>query len=114
MRANLREYFTLITGRTREQADGLHKGKDSAAYRRATTVVEMNAEDMTRLTIAEGQACRLRTTAGQADVFVRTGDLPAKMLFMAMGPVANALIGTDTGGTGMPVFKGVTVEVELG
>lgn len=106
------EIFTLITGRTVKQAGGLHKGKDSEAYRKATTLVEMNDADMARLGVSEGQRVRLRTSAGQVDVPVHRGAIPPKMVFIPMGPVANSLIGPETGGTGMPCFKGVTVEIE--
>ena len=105
--------FKLVTGRTIKQADGLHKGKDSDAYRRSTTLVEMNEEDMVRLGIAEGEVVRLRTAAGQVEVPVRKGDLPPNMVFVPMGPAANALVGPDTEGTGMPIFKGLSVEIEL-
>lgn len=107
------ENFILITGRTREQADGLHKGKDSEAYREATTLVEMCPEDMARLAIEKGQIVRLRTKSDQVEVPVRTGALPSGMLFIPMGPVANRLIETETAGTGMPAFKGLTVKMEL-
>lgn len=107
------ENFILITGRTREQADGLHKGKDSEAYRRATALVEMSPEDMAHLSIKEGQIVRLRTASGQVEVPVRTGALPSGMMFIPMGPVANLLIETETAGTGMPAFKGLTVKMEL-
>lgn len=107
------ENFILITGRTRKQADGLHKGKDSEAYRRATELVEMSSEDMARLAIEEGQIVRLRTTSDQVEVPVRTGALPSGILFIPMGPVANLLVETETEGTGMPAFKGLTVKMEL-
>ena len=110
--AALRENFRLITGRTRNQAVGLHKGKDSDAYRLATAVVEMSAQDMANLGIDEGQVIRLLTALGRAEVPVRAGTLPPGLVFMPMGPVANALIGPETEGTGMPVFKGLTVEIE--
>lgn len=107
------EDFILITGRTREQADGLHKGKNSQAYRKATALVEMCTEDMARLAIEEGQIVRLKTASNQVEVPVRTGALPSGMVFIPMGPVANLLIDTETEGTGMPAFKGLTVEMEL-
>lgn len=107
------EDFILITGRTRKQAAGLHKGKDSEAYRSATALVEMCPADMARLAIEEGQMVRLRTASNQVDLPVRTGALPPGMLFIPMGPVANMLIETDTKGTGMPAFKGLTVMMEL-
>ena len=106
------EGFTLVTGRTPEQGKGLHQGKGSEAYRRATALVEMNPQDMARLGIEEGQTVRVRTAAGQVEVVVRAGTLPPGLLFIPLGPVANILVGTDTEGTGMPLFKGLAAEVE--
>jgi len=103
--------FKLITGRTAEQGRSLHTGKDSEAYRRATTVMDMNPEDMERLGVAEGENVRVRTQDGQAAVVVRAGTLPPGIVFIPMGPTANALIGAETEGTGTPLFKGLTVEV---
>ena len=109
----MNENFILITGRTREQAHGLHKGKDSEAYREATALVEMCPEDMARLAIEKGQIVRLKTASNQVEIPVRTGALPSGMLFIPMGPTANLLIETETEGTGMPAYKGLTVKMEL-
>lgn len=106
------ESFILITGRTVKQANGMHKGKDSEAYRRATARVEMNAADMARLGIEEGQLIRVRSATGQVEMPANSGTVPAKMVFVPLGPVANSLIGPETEGTGMPSFKGLTVEIE--
>lgn len=106
------EHFTLITGRTAEQGKGLHEGKDSEAYHRATTWVEMNPEDMAHLGIEEGQVVWVRTETGQVEVSVRIGTLPEGLLFIPMGPAANALVGTETENTGMPPFKGIKAEVK--
>jgi formylmethanofuran dehydrogenase subunit D len=111
-RTALSENFILVTGRTIRQASGMHKGKYTDKYRRAVTVVEMNAEDMARLGIAEGRLVRLHTPTGQVEAPVHAGSLPPKMVFIPMGPVANELVGPETDGTGMPTFKGLTVEVE--
>jgi formylmethanofuran dehydrogenase subunit D len=104
--------FTLITGRTREQGIGLHQGKESEEYRRATTRVDMNDEDMARLKVEEGQIVRVRTAAGQIEIPAHRGSLPPGMLFIPMGPAGNLLIGTDSESTGMPWFKGLMAEVE--
>ena len=108
----LTEGFTLITGRTPEQGKGLHRGKGSELYQSATSLVEMSAEDMARLGIEEGQTVLVRTAAGQTEASVRAGPLPLGLLFAPLGPAANALVGTDTEGTGMPLFKGLAAEVE--
>ena len=110
---NLGENFILITGRTRKQGEGLHKGKGSEAYRSATALVEMSREDMDRLGIEEGRMVLLTTPSGQVEVPVRNGSLPSGMVFIPMGPIANVLIGAETEGTGMPGFKGLNVKVEL-
>ena len=80
------ENFTLVTGRTIKQAAGLHKGKDSDAYHRSTALAEMNAEDMVRLGIADGQVVRLRTAAGQVEVPVHASALPPRMVFVPWDP----------------------------
>jgi formylmethanofuran dehydrogenase subunit D len=109
----LKEQLTLITGRTRAQADGLHRGKGTEAYRQATELVEMNGEDMARLGIEEGALVEVRTSTGAVEVPARAGELPPGLVFMPLGPTANALIGTETEATGIPPFKGLEVEVEL-
>ena len=105
--------YVLITGRTTKQGDGLHQGRDSEAYRRATNLVEMNQDEMAQRGIEEGQEVLIRTTAGEVRVPAQSGELPAGMLFMPMGPTANLLIGVETSGSGMPPFKGVEAEVEV-
>ncbi len=102
----------MITGRTREQGIGLHKGKTSAEYLRATARAEMNAEDMARLKIAEGGIVRLRAAAGEVELPAEAGSLPRGLVFVPLGASANLLVGAETQGTGMPSFKGVEVTVE--
>ncbi len=104
--------FTLITGRTKGQADGLHKGAGSPDYIKATSFVEICREDMNRLGITEGQIVLIRSDSGQVEAPVRTASLPSGIIFIPMGPTANRLVGTETFGTGMPSFKGQSVEVE--
>ena len=103
--------LTLITGRTRKQAIGMHKGKDSPEYREATALVEMNPDDMARLKIEDGGQALLRTTEGEVELTAHAGSLPTGLVFVPMGTLVNKLIGTETLGTGMPSFKGQKVEV---
>lgn len=105
--------FTLVTGRTREQAIGMHKGKSSPEYRRATTYVEMNPEDMMRLHVAAGDTVCLRSSVGNAELTVAVGTLPPGLLFVPLGHAVNALVPGETQGTGMPSFKSLRVEVSV-
>jgi len=106
------ESLTLITGRTREQGIGMHKGKTSPDYRRATERAEMNADDMARLKIEEGGTVRLRTAGGEVELPAEKGTLPPGLVFVPLGAPANLLVEAETLGTGMPSFKGVDVTVE--
>jgi formylmethanofuran dehydrogenase subunit D len=111
-RVELSGEFTLITGRTRAQADGMHQGRESEAYVRATRLVEMNEEDMADVGVGEGALVAVSTRIGQVEVSVKKGNLPRRMVFMPMGPYANVLIGGDTDSTGMPSYKGLAAEVK--
>ena len=101
----------MITGRTRKQAIGMHKGKSSPEYLEATGFMEMNADDMARLEIAEGTLARVSTPEGQVELVARVAELPAGLVFVPMGTLINTLIGPETLGTGMPSFKGQQVQV---
>jgi len=105
------EVLTLITGRTRKQAIGMHKGKGSPEYHDATAVVEMNPEDMARLGIQDGGLALLRTADGEVELTARSGSLPPGLVFVPMGTSVNVLVGVETHGTGMPSFKGLEVDL---
>jgi Formylmethanofuran dehydrogenase subunit D len=104
--------YLLISGRTIDQATGMHVGKLSETYRKAVSMIEMNAADMEREGLADGDAVRVSSPSGAQEGWARKADLPAGMVFIPMGPVANAISGSDTEGTGMPLFKGFSVEIE--
>jgi len=109
----MEDFFTLITGRTKGQAHGLHIGAGSPAHLEATSFIEIGSEDMTRLGIKDGQIVRLCSDTGHVEAPVRSGNLPSGLVFMPMGPTANVLVGADTFGTGMPSFKGLRIKLEL-
>jgi formylmethanofuran dehydrogenase subunit D len=104
--------LVLVTGRTLEQAAGMHRGKTSDLYERATRTAEIGREDLEALGLAEGDSATLRTSEGEARVTLKASDLPRGMLFLPLGYCANGLIGPGTEGTGMPSFKGVPAELE--
>lgn len=104
--------LTLVTGRTLAQAAAMHKGKMTEAYDRATSLAEINGDDLAELGLADGEEATVRSGAGSVRVVLKASDLPRGMLFLPMGRRANGLIGAETEGTGMPAFKGLAVEVE--
>ena len=112
MEAFMNPEFKLITGRTREQAKGLHSGGGgSEEHIKATSRVEISPDDMKRLEIRTGEIVRIKSASGSVDVAAYPADLPAGLVFMPMGPFANRLVGPETNGTGMPSFKEQSVEI---
>lgn len=102
----------LITGRTRRQGIGLVKGKLGEDYRREVKQVELAPGDMDLLKLNEGDGVLVKSDFGSMSGVARSNaGLRQGMVFIPLGPPANKLIGYDTGGTGMPDYKGVPVEV---
>lgn len=102
----------LITGRTRKQGVGLVKGKLGEDYRQEVERVDLSAGDMEMLKLSEGDRVLVKSDYGSMNGVVRASDSLLKgMIFIPLGPQANKLIGYDTGGTGMPDYKGLPVEV---
>ena len=104
--------FILITGRTRAQAAGLHKGGGSPEHIEATSYAEMSSGVLAEMGLQPGDLISVQSTAGSIEAPVRSADMPSDLVFIPMGPAANALIGPETYGTGMPSSKGIRVEVE--
>jgi len=108
----MEDYFTLISGRTKKQAAGLHKGPGSPEHLIATSYVEISDADMTRLGVSDGETVKLVSSAGFVELQAFKADLPDGLLFIPMGPAANQLVSAETFGVGMPSFKGQKVKVE--
>jgi formylmethanofuran dehydrogenase subunit D len=109
------EMMTLIGGRSSRQGTALCAGKLEAEYLDVSTTVEMNVEDMARLGLQNESKVRLRTPSGETILRCKgreTKDLPKGLLFMAYGPASSQLMAGDTAGTGMPLSKNLSVEVE--
>lgn len=109
------ETFILIPGRTSDQGCGISEGKYARRYSDAITAVQMNAQDMERLGLAEGQPVRIRSEHGSVVLplqAARADELPQGLLFMAYGEYSSRLMGGETHGSGMPTSKGIDVTVE--
>ncbi len=102
----------LITGRTRKQGIGLVKGKLGEDYLREVAQVDLAPADMDLLKLNEGDQVLVKSGYGSMNGVARAdAGLMQGMIFIPLGPLANKLIGYDTGGTGMPDYKGLPVEV---
>jgi formylmethanofuran dehydrogenase subunit D len=109
------ETFILIPARSSKQGTALNVGKLGEEYREVTSTGEMNADDMERLGLADGDRVRLRNEHGEAVVRClarKPEDLPTGLIFLAYGPSSSQLMGDDTGGCGMPLSKSFEVTLE--
>lgn len=109
------ETMLLIAGRSSKQGTSLNVGKLGDEYQKVTTTLEMNAEDMDRLGLSDGDQVRLRTEVGEVVVSCKgrkAEDLPSGVLFLPYGPASSRLMAGETQATGMPISKNINVEVE--
>lgn len=103
--------FILNSSRSSKQGTLINVGKESQEYLDLTNSMKMCAADMAEIGLAEGQMAIVRTEFGEAEFKCEAGKEPEGMIFIAYGPPTCALMGGDTGGTGMPMSKGWEVEV---
>ncbi len=106
--------LTLITGRTIDQGCGKERGKFSEEYMLNVAVCEMNAEDMKKLNIKDGDNVKITTEAGSVIVKAKKSRRikTSGVIFIPYGPWANAVLKPETEGTGMPLLKGLKAKVE--
>ena len=104
--------FTLITGRTTKQGRSIHLGKESKEFQEEISTLLINPKDIEALQLTDGDQVRLKTQFGSTVARFKKGEIPQGLVFIAYGGFINALVGSDTQGTGMPNTKGIEVEVE--
>jgi formylmethanofuran dehydrogenase subunit D len=105
--------FTLLTGRSLVQGVGKEAGKFSKKYIQEVSTCQIDPEDLRVLNVKPEDCVKLTTEYGSVVLEVAASSLVHRgSVFVPYGPYANLLIGTKTGGTGMPSFKGIPVEVE--
>ncbi|KUK45283.1 MAG: Tungsten formylmethanofuran dehydrogenase, subunit D [Methanothrix harundinacea] len=102
----------MISGRTLGQG-ATSEAKMSTEFFRATSFCALSELDYNALGVSEGGNVLVRTKFGEVVVSAKKDKgLPSGVIFIPMGPWANALVGPETGGCGTPQFKGVEAEVE--
>lgn len=102
----------LISGRTSRQGVGLEVGKTSEEYFESVTYIELSTGDAGSLGVGDGDQVKVETAHGSVVVSVKLSDkLEPGTSFFPYGLWANQIFGSETGGTGMPHFKGIEAEV---
>ncbi len=102
----------IISGRTSQQGVGLEVGKTSEEYFESVTYIELSAGDARSLGVGDGDPVKVETVHGSVVVSAKLSDkLEPGTSFFPYGIWANQVFGSETGGTGMPHFKGIDAEV---
>ena len=102
----------MISGRTLGQGAAC-ESKMSPEFFRATSVCSVSEEDYKSLGLSQRKNVLISNGFGQVVLSAnKDPGLPRRMVFIPMGPWANALVGPDTAGCGTPHFKGLEVNVE--
>jgi formylmethanofuran dehydrogenase subunit D len=102
----------MISGRTLAQGASC-EDKMTSEYFNAASICSLSEPDYKALEQAEGKNVLIKSKFGEVVLSSRMDSgLPQGIIFIPYGPWANVVIGTDTGGCGTPLFKGIDVEVE--
>lgn len=102
----------LTSGRTLKQGRAMELGKLGPEYFKEVAFCEMDKVTLEALGLEEGDPVRVETIHGSVVVASKI-DRRAEpgIVFIPCGPYANAVTGSDTEGTGMPDFKGVSAQL---
>ncbi|RJS76293.1 hypothetical protein CW712_01890 [Candidatus Bathyarchaeota archaeon] len=104
----------LLTGRTIDQGCGKESGKLSEEYLDSVAVCEMNEEDMKKLRLRDGDRVKVTTAFGSVVLKAKKSRRirSSGTIFVPYGAWVNQVTSPKTGGTGMPLLKGIKVTVE--
>ncbi|MGD9159073.1 MAG: molybdopterin dinucleotide binding domain-containing protein [Desulfobacteraceae bacterium] len=103
----------LVTVRTGKQGAEMMRGKMTLEYLEEISSLKINPDDMAELPLSSGQKAKITSPYGETIVSCHASDVPKKLFFLPLGPVANRLVsGADTDGTGVPAWKGQQVSIE--
>jgi len=102
----------IISGRTSQQGVGLEVGKTSEEYFESVSYIELSTGDAGSLGVGVGDKVKVETAHGSVVVSAKLSDkLEPGTSFFPYGIWANQVFGSETGGTGMPHFKGIEAEI---
>jgi len=104
----------LLTGRTIDQGTSKEHGKLSSEYQESVAICEIDPSDLKELALKQNSNIKISTKCGSVVVkAIESKRAPhPKVIYMPYGLWANLLIDSQTHGTGMPSFKGITAYME--
>lgn len=106
--------FIIITHRDIFQNTAQESSRFSDQYAELSSVIRLDKDDMTKMGLKAGDLVVAKNTSLRVVLKVENSVLEQPhpgIAFMINGPWANALVTTDTGGTGVPAFKKIEVMI---
>ena len=104
---------TIVTYRDIFQSAVMEEGRFSEEYLKLSAVIKMDAADIKKLDVKEGDTILVKNTSGEVIVRVENSgyDSHSGIAYMPNSPWSNALVNADTGGSGVPQYKNIEVIV---
>ncbi|WP_455278560.1 molybdopterin dinucleotide binding domain-containing protein [[Eubacterium] cellulosolvens] len=104
----------LLTGRSLSQGREKEQGKLSESYFQSVACCEINGEDIKDIGSDYGENVRIGTKYGSIVLKAVTPKqtLERGIVFIPYGLWATQVSGSETDGTGMPSYKGVSATLE--
>ncbi len=105
---------TLLTGRSLSQGREKEQGKLSESYLQSVACCEINEDDMKKIGSNYGENVRISTEFGSVvlKAVAPKQTLESGIIFIPYGLWATQVSGSETDGTGMPSYKGVSSTLE--
>ena len=105
---------TIVTYRDIFQSAVMEEGRFSEEYLKLSAVIKMDAADIKKLDVKEGDTVVVKNDGGKVIVRVENSGYDAShqgIAYMPNSPWSNALVSADTGGCGVPQYKKIEAMV---
>lgn len=106
--------ITIVTYRDIFQSAVMEKGRFSEEYLKLSAVIKMDAADIKKLGVKDGDTVIVKNDGGKVVVRVESSgyDTPHQgIAYMPNSPWSNTLVSADTGGSGVPQYKKIEAMV---
>jgi formylmethanofuran dehydrogenase subunit D len=104
----------IITYRDIFQDKAMIENRFGEEYRNRSAVIKLDPADLKQLNVKIGDTLSLKNSFGRIVVKAEESgyETPHRgIAFMPKSPLSNALVSDETGGTGVPKFKDISVTV---
>ena len=104
---------TIVTYRDIFQSAVMEEGRFGEEYLKLSAVIKMDASDIKKLDVKEGDTVLVKNDNGKVIVRVESSgyDSHSGIAYMPNSPWSNVLVSANTGGSGVPRYKNIEATV---